>query len=218
MKTVRITILLLLVFVGVSKAQYLQDVQGKPVMEKSYTDIVGTPLLFPNWVLGEVNLDNGNSYQNIPLKYNIVDDILYFMNPKDSTMLEFVQPVQSFNLKLKSGELDYANGFPAIDGFKETSFYQVLYDGTTKLLKKSSKTVLENRPYNSATIEKSFLDASEYFMLQNDKIQKLRLTKKVLLSLFGDKSSQLADFMKKEKIDFKNDEDLIKVFKYYDSL
>ncbi|MBD3749553.1 MAG: hypothetical protein IE931_08660 [Sphingobacteriales bacterium] len=218
MKTVRMTILLLFVFVGITKAQYLQDVQGRPVMEKSYTDIAGTPLLFAHWIPGDVKLDNGSSYQNIPLKYNLVDDILYFMNPKDSTMLEFVQPVKSFTLKTLTGDLNYANGFPAVDGFKASSFYQILYDGKTKLLKKATKTVLENRPYNSATVERTFLDTVEYFTLQDGKTIKIRPSKKVLLELFGEKSNPMGDYLKKEKIDFKNDDDLIKVFKYYDSL
>lgn len=218
MKTIKITILLLLVLVGFSKAQYIQDVQGRPVFEKSYVDVKGSPFLFNNWILGDVKLENGATHANVPLKYNIVDDILYFRAPKDSSLLEFVIPVIRFKFNEAFGGALFSKGFPAIENFTNQSYYQVLYDGKVKLLKKQIKTILENKPYNSATTEKSFLESNLYFALKGGEMQKLRPAKKSLLQLFTDKEAQVEDFIKKEKIDFKSDEDLAKVFKYYDSL
>jgi len=43
-------------------------------------------------------------------------------------------------------------------------------------------------------------------------------SKKDLLETFSDKSSEIDAFLKKEKLDFKSNDDLAKVFQYYSSL
>jgi hypothetical protein len=218
MKKLHTTILILLVSFGFANAQYLQDVQGRPIMEISYTDIKGTPFLFDDWVSGMVTLGNGETFKNVPLKYNVFDEKLYFKNPKNDELLEFVQPVKSFKFNESIGAGVFSKGFPVIDKFNSETFYNVLFDGKVKLLNKKYKTVLEVRPYNSATTEKSFVDRNEYFMVKGTEIKRIKNSKKDFLDIFSDKSTQIDAFIKKEKINFKNNDDLIKVFNYYDSL
>nr|MBC7613770.1 hypothetical protein [Pseudopedobacter sp.] len=218
MKKLHTTILILLVSFGFANAQYLQDVQGRPIMEISYTDIKGTPFLFSDWVSGVVILGNGDTFSDVPLKYNVFDEKLYFKNPKKDELLEFVQPLKSFKFNELKGAGVFSKGFPAIDKFNSETFYDVLFDGKVKLLNKQYKTLLEVRPYNSATIEKSFVDHNDYYLVKGSKIERIRNSKKDFLDIFSDKSAQIEVFIKNEKIDFKNNDDLVKVFNYYDSL
>lgn len=218
MKRSYLLALFILIFLVKAKAQYLQDIQGRPIMETSYTDIKGTPFLFENWMPGVVQLENGNTFNNVPLKYNVFDEKLYFKNPKNEELLEFVQPVKSFKFVALDDAGVYEKGFPAIDKFTGETFYSVLYSGKEKLLNKKYKTTLEVRPYNSATTEKSFVDHSDYFLVKNGKIERIKNSKKDFLAIFSDKANEIDAFIKKEKIDFKNNADLVKVFQYYDSL
>ena len=218
MKKLHTTILMLLVSFGFANAQYLQDVQGRPIMEISYTDIKGTPFLFDDWVSGIVILGNGETFNNVPLKYNVFDEKLYFKNPKNNEILEFVQPVKSFKFNELKGAGVFSKGFPAIDRFNSETFYDVLFDGKVKLLNKKYKTVLEVRPYNSATVEKSFVDRNDYYIVKGNKIERIKNSRKDFLDIFSDKSAQIDAFIKKEKINFKNNDDLVKVFNYFESL
>ena len=218
MKKLHTTILMLLVSFGFANAQYLQDVQGRPIMEISYTDIKGTPFLFDDWVSGIVILGNGETFNNVPLKYNVFDEKLYFKNPKNNELLEFVQPVKSFKFNELKGAGVFSKGFPAIDRFNSETFYDVLFDGKVKLLNKKYKTVLEVRPYNSATVEKSFVDRNDYYIVKGNKIERIKNSRKDFLDIFSDKSAQIDAFIKKEKINFKNNDDLVKVFNYFESL
>ena len=213
MKTFNFTILLLLFITGVSKAQFLQDIQGRVITEQTYIDVIGSPFFNNDFVTGNVVLTNGNKFQCVPLKYNSYNDELFFKNPKDGSLLSFEVPVKSFELLGQT----YINGFPAIDNFNENSFYGLIANSSVKLLVKNYKTILENKPYNSASVEKKFEDNKVYYVFKAGKMQRFKPTKKDILEIFGDKSSEIDAFLKKDKVDFKNYADLAKVFEYYSS-
>lgn len=201
-----------------ANAQYLHDLQGKPLSEMKYTDVVGTPYLYDGWTKGTVELVNGTFYKDIDLKFSLLKDELFFKNTKDETMLSFVLPVKSFLLAGGAQKNLYKNGFPEIDHFTKISYYQVLFDGNSKLLFKNYKTISEIKPYNSATTEKKFADNESYYIFKDDVMKKIRPTKKEFLGLFKNKNTEMEAFIKTEKIDFKNNQDLTRVFEFYNSL
>lgn len=215
MKILGISFILTFVINSTSIAQmYLQDVDGRPFIEKHAVDVVGTPFLYKDFLEGTVMLSNGKKYENIPLKYNSYKDELYFKNPKDNSLLSFVVPVKEFEL---AGQ-KYVNGFPAIDNFTDKSFYEILADGKIKLFVKNYKSILENKPYNSATIEKKYEDIKSYFIIKDGNMKRFKPSKKDFLIIFEDKSSKIDAFLKSEKIDFKNNLDLARVVEFYNSL
>ena len=214
MKTFNLTILLLLFINGVLKAQFLQDIQGRVITEQSYTDVIGSPFLNDAFVNGNVVLTNGVKFKSVLLKYSSYNDELFFKNPKDESLLSFVVPVKSFELLGQT----YVNGFPRIDNFTENSFYELIANSSVKLLVKNYKTILENKPYNSASVEKKFEDNKIYYVFKAGKMKRFKPSKKDFMETFADKSSEIDIFLKKEKVDFKNNADLVKVFEYYSSL
>ena len=214
MKTFNFTILLLLLSIGILNAQFLQDIQGRVITEQSYTDVIGSPFLNDAFVNGNVVLTNGVKFKSVLLKYSSYNDELFFKNPKDESLLSFVVPVKSFELLGQT----YVNGFPRIDNFTENSFYELIANSSVKLLVKNYKTILENKPYNSASVEKKFEDNKIYYVFKAGKMKRFKPSKKDFMETFADKSSEIDIFLKKEKVDFKNNADLVKVFEYYSSL
>ena len=104
------------------------------------------------------------------------------------------------------------------DNFTSKSYYQVLFDGGIKLVLKSTKTLIEIKPYNSPTTEKKFVDNAIYYVFQNNVMTKFKPSRKDFLELFKSKSAEIADFIKNENIDFKKNADLTKVFVFYNTL
>ncbi len=221
MKKLNTTLLLLFLSAISLKAQFIQnlpDLQGKPLIEKSYSDVSGTAFLFDDWLKGTVEQGNKISYKDVDLKYSLYKDELFFKNPKDGSMLSFVLPVKAFSLAIKGKTEIYRNGFPAVDNFNTNSFYQVLFDGGIKLLFKSYKTLIEVKPYNATITEKKFVDNSVYYILKDNVMTKFKPSKKDFLEIFNSKANEIDAFIKKEKIDFKQQQDLTKVFQYYSTL
>ncbi len=221
MKKIKTTLLLLFIFTIRLNAQFIQnlsDIQGKPLVEKAYSDVSGTVFLFEDWLKGTVEQGNKTSYKDVDLKYNTYSDELFFKNPKDGSMLSFVIPATAFSLTTNGKIEIYRNGFPEIDNFNTRSYYQVLFDGGIKLLFKSYKTLIQVKPYNSTTTEKRFVDNFAYYVLKDNVMTKFKPSKKDFLEIFKSKSNEIDAFINKEKINFKQNEDLTKVFVYYSTL
>lgn len=202
----------------VAQAQYeilpFGDVQRTPIKEIKYTDVTGSPYFYDFWVKGKVTLQNGKSYINDSLKYNIIDDKLIFKND-DGALMYFAEPVKEFELSgIALNPMHFTNGLPAVNGLNSNSYYQVIATGKIGLLKKVSKNITETKQYGSAVINKAFNTTYSYYSFQNGTLAKIIPNRKAIIALFDIKEDLLNDFLKKEKIDFKKDEDLYKLFTY----
>jgi hypothetical protein len=204
------------------KAQdIVQDITGKPLMETSYTDVQGSPYLTDFWVNGLVKLSNGKTISNINLKYDQVADELLFEN-KEHQALSFVDQVSEF--KLIYGSYDkpvkklFRNGFQGVDNGNQNSFYEVLADGGSVLLKKARKKITEIKPYNSSTTVKTFFDVQSYYLSRKGEMIQLKKDKKAILSLLSDKKEQLEKFIDQNKLNVKDEAQLIGLISYYNTL
>lgn len=167
---------------------------------------------------GSAELDNQQTFKDLALKYNIYTDEVYYKNTINGTAMDFITPVVKFDLD-KNGEREiYVNGFPNINNFDKKTYYQVLLDGKTKLLFKRYKTLVESKDFNSATSTKTFSEDSGYYFFKGGTIKRIRPSRKEFLEILKDKEEQIKDYQKKEIIDYKKNQDLIKLVEYYNSL
>jgi len=159
----KIALFVVLSFVCISlQAQFSSHIDGTPARIVKKIDVEGTELLNENWVKGSAKIQDGTKFNDIMLKYNVLDDVPYFQGKDDAVML-FTKPVHEFTLN--DGTLKiFRSGFPAVGNFKENSFYQVLAEGKMVLLKKIYKKITESREYNSATTVKKIGDNTAYFV------------------------------------------------------
>jgi len=202
------------------RAQFMKDADGRPLLERHYTDVQGSPYLADNWQKGTVKLGNGQTHKDVELKYDQVAEELIFKSSAGKP-LTFVEPVKEFTLQMSNGSQSgviFRSGYKPADGATLSTFYQVLSDGETPLLKRSFKKVMENKPYNSATTVKTFLDVNNYYLVKNNQLAKIRRDKKAILTSLGDYTAELEDFIKTNKLNFRSDADLIMLFTFYNSL
>jgi hypothetical protein len=210
-------------FTARAQVKFSNDIQGRPYMEKSDTEIEGNPYLIPDWVIGSVLLGNGKT-GTLKLKYNIAKDELSFENPADTSSLNFVDVVKSFTLNpFKIDEsnllpLVFDSGFPAIDNQTTATYYQVIGDGKAKLLKHYKKKIEVNKAFNSATSTQTFVLADNYYLLVNGQMSKIKPSQKTITAALKDKETQLKTYLKTNSINYRSDADLAKLFGYYNSL
>ncbi|WP_342647976.1 hypothetical protein [Mucilaginibacter sp. CSA2-8R] len=205
-----------LLLTGRASAQFLSDnLTGRPITANAYSEISGSPYLNDTWSVGMVKLANGDTYKNnLYLKYNLLDDEVYFKGKNDET-LAFVDPVKEFTIG--DGSKHYRAGYEGINGFKTKAFFQVIADGAVKLLKKTSVVITEIKQYSAAS-NKFFERSDLYIIYRNNKGQIVKKDKKSILSVLGDKQNELESYLKSNNINFKSDADLGKLITYYNSL
>jgi len=216
-----VIVLLLVAAFQHANAQFTQDVDGRPLTAKTgYTDIQGTPFLTEGWVTGAVKLADGRTYKDMSLRYNEMDDKLFFRDKKGDT-LEFVDPVKEFKLENPMGAnliaRTFKSGFKNIPNTTESSFFEVLADGTASLIKRYTKSITELKEYNSPTI-KRFEESTKYYLIVAEKAVPLKRDQKFILTTLGNKQPEMEAYIKDNKLNLKHDDDLAKLITYYNSI
>lgn len=221
MKTLRIlsASFCLLALASTVKAQFKLYTDYKPVKLIDYTNMEGTPYLYEDWQTGNVTLTNGVSNKEpMMLKLNMVNDVVSFKDKETGQELEFVEPVQEFSLNVGTSTRHFKSGFKNIDGIAPTAFLEVLSDGKAQLLKRNNKIVFEQQPIGSATKERTFIEKTKYYLVIDGKATVVKTDKKSVLAALGDRHDQLEEYIKTNKVNFKDDAQLGKLVDYYNSL
>lgn len=204
-----------LAYVPTTVAQGLiADQMGNPVFEKRYTNIKGSPYLQNDWATGSVKLRDGRSFDGMKLKYDQVEDELLFLGDAEKEMT-FSVPVTEFTLQDKT----FRRGYPVGDGAPANAFYEVLEEGKMSLLKRTSKKVIEEPAYNAASSVKSIRTNENYYLTaSNLQLTKIKKDKKAVLAALPDKKEELENYIKDQRLDLRQEQDLVKLISYYNTL
>ena len=213
-------IVFLTAFKSMGQGMYMQDVNGRPLLTSVYENVSGSPYLNPEWITGKVIMSDAKRYEGVSLKYDQINDDVIFKG-KDGTALA-VDYVKEFKLAPYGEIADstvFRSGFPAVKSNSAKSFYEVMVDGKSKLLKKTIKTINTSREYNSATVDKTVVGTTNYYLVnQAGNIVFISKDKKSVLRELPGKETELNAFIASNKLNLKNDADLIKLIVYYNSL
>ena len=199
----------------------MQDASGQVVSEHNYIDIEGSPYLGTEWFKGNLILANHKTYKDIDLKYDEVKDKV-FTKGVNNELIALVDQVTEFSLKYpimgETTSRTFRLGYPNIAGTTAASYFEVLADGKTQLLKRSVKVVRENKEYNSATITRSFEESIKYYLFSNGNGTLVKNDKKSVLAVLASKQEELERYSKDNKLNLKTDADFTKLIVYYNTL
>lgn len=195
----------------------LTDQFGKPFTATKYNLVEGTPYLFDQWVPGKAITDDGKVYDNLKLKYDVYNDVISFIYLNTDEPLKFEESVKTFTIE-SAPAMKFVNGFPKIDRQNEGSYYQQLVTGKALLLKRYFKTIKESRNYSMAATNGIYSNGVVYYAFKDHKMIHFKASKDGVLKLMSDKAPQIADYLAKQPVDFKDDADVANLFAYYNRL
>lgn len=130
-----------------------------------------------DWIYGSVLYD-GQFYDSIMLQYDIALDQLVIESHMYGTQIQLIKSkVHSFTLEDRK--------FINMDSSSMKGFYEVLYDGETKVLAKRIKRLQER--ISSSEITREFEEKNRYYMLVNEKFVAVKNKKSALKALRSNK-------------------------------
>jgi hypothetical protein len=195
--------------------------EGLTVNGDLYKDMQGSAYLFNDWVKGNIQLEDGTIYNDLTLKYDQVRELLIFL-ADDNTSKRFSTPIKAFTLTNADDKnwprITFRNGFKAIDGGNEKTYYEVLADGNTQLLKRTAKKIVDERAPGSLIISKQISATTKYYLNDSNKIVKIKKDKKSILEALNNKQTELETYIKNNNLNLKEDADLVKLIEYYNTL
>lgn len=213
--------LLLFCIVSVSYSQTASGLNNdinrwNPKLVKA-TDVNSAFLFSKEYLLADIVAVNGQVIRGNKLRLNLQDNRLYYMEANEE--MEVATPVKLVSFVVQEGNKNVAtfeNGFPPVGKLGQDNFYQVLATGKVSLL-------LDTKFLQTTRIQVPVGPVTETTKLENYYGSNGSVTVKItkaedLAELMADKSTEVMDFIQKEKIKPKKQSDLIKVFNYYNGL
>ena len=178
--------------------------------------IKGTPYMNDTYEQGIVFLEK-NAFK-VPARYNAFKDLMEYQQSGRAMVLDPSPTVKKIRLQNTTFVVEKF----MLDGKPKFGYFMLLDSGKAMLY--SRKVVNYLPPKRGGNLDGTdqvaeFKKVPDIFYVKvaNDELQEIRNIK-TLIAAFPDKQDELTRFAKKEKISPRNEGELIKLVKYYNSL
>ncbi|GAB2763331.1 hypothetical protein GCM10027275_00410 [Rhabdobacter roseus] len=217
MKKIPSTLLFLVLLAPLVQAQYLTDINGRAVTEQQYTDVEGSPYLKDKWYLGTIRAQNGKVYDGVKMRYDAYKDEVEYEQQGKMYRLGAAETLE-FSIPTDDDLYIFRRGFPKVDRQTDASFYRVLHDGNTKLLKRYENRMRDEKPYNSATVTRRFEPSEKLYVLKGGTMYPIKKNdRKGMLKILSDRKRTMEYAIKEQQLDFRTESDIIKILEEYDA-
>jgi len=187
----------------------------------AYGDIEGVPYYpGPEFKSGAIYHRDSTKTSNVPMRLNHYIDQIEFKHGEDIMML--IKPDEIDRLEFGHLTFIYSEFDPPM-GKPDVGFFEVMAMGYCKLLyRRSSEIKRENLPvsdFSGGNYRDYFRITEEYYIKKGDEpAQFIRKSKRKIFKALSDYTVELENYVKKNNLTFKSDEELIDLIYYYNAL
>jgi len=190
--------------------------ENKIIVNDGIPNLTGSPYL-EDWQEGSIFMKNGDTIKTILLRFDVYNNDMQFMYDGKTWAIGAKNKVKVIKLEKHSFiYLPYKDN----NQIKE-SFFEVLTAGKVSLLILYYPEVIRsnyNAVLNSGTKNDQLLLRKKYFFLEDDLVSFLDKKGKNLISANSQKSKEIKEFVKSNKLSFAEETDLITIADFLNSL
>ena len=200
---------------------FLSDVNGQAFVN-IYEGINGSVYDQTAYQLAKITLKDGRVYYDVKARINLLEHEVNFIasNGQEGFLGKGMaseityQDNSGSNLEAKV----FQCGFPPIDNQNRISFYQILLNGKTSLLKSVYKSIQERNNDMSGERFKEFATYENMYLLKEGTMVRIKKDKSNLITLLQDQNQSIKKYIDDQKLNLKNEVHLIALVKYYNTL
>lgn len=192
----------------------------KPKVDNPYSK---SYYLAGQWQTGSILLKSGEEIKNVPIKYDVVKNLIEVKFDKDVYYISS-RNVDSFKWfdysSYRENEFVPCHYFE-IESENPVGFFKKVYDGKLQLYIHYTVSVFQANSSVSVTgshRDNDIVWNEEYYVNFDDKLVKLHPKRKPNLYLFEENQDQVLHYMRISGYWFKNEGDIIQVLQYFDTL
>jgi hypothetical protein len=199
----------------------LYDVNGHPIVNPAAV-AEGSPLFLPKWKLGWIRLADNQFFPNVALELDLERQEVHYKRA-DGNVIR-VEPGQVKAVALldtiagATVVYQFACGFQPIDNQTETSLYLVLDSGRMTFLESIRKRFYQEKDEFGGNDQHEYRTYNDFYVFYQGKITRIKKDIKFFQELTSDKHDQMADYLKKNKVSFRSEEDIRQFIHYYNGL
>lgn len=190
------------VTVGPSAKPLLKSVTKNPTE--------GSPYFNNRYANGKIKTVSQKEFNVKDLRYNLETQQLEYT--ENNNIYAIQDSVQSFTLVDSLGK---SHTFNKSGADHTNNFYETVADGSVALLKQYTVKKEATEDWYTKKKANKMVQQSNYFTNKGGVIQKFTPSAKNVTTILGDKKDEISTFIKNEQLDLKQEEDLIKVFNFY---
>ncbi len=186
-------------------------------------EVEGSSYLNEEWLLGNIEIKRNNIIEDVPIRYDIKNQSLEIKYDGQVKICP-LDRIHNFSyLNFEGNQFKYFNT-SEVNNIRfdlPKGICRILVNDNTKLIKYIyAETIKSN--YNVALAigdpNHKIVIKETPFAIANDEVYEVKSTLKANSNIFGTKTELIKSFAKKNKLKFTDDEDLIQIFEYYNSL
>jgi hypothetical protein len=200
---------------------FLSDVNGQAFINK-YEGITGSVYDQTDYQLAKITLKDGRVYNDVKTRINLLEQEVNFIasNGQEGFLGKgMASEIAYIDSKIETQNVKvFQCGFPPIDNQNRISFYQILFNGKTSLLKSVYKSIQERNNDMSGERYKEFATYENMYLLKDGVMSRIKKDKSSLLAMFQDQNQAIKKYIEDQKLNLKNEAHLIDLVKYYNSL
>jgi len=190
--------------------------------DNRYEGVKGTPYVFNEFKQGEVFLKSKNKVTIKDLNYNCFDNEIAYMDPATG-VIRLMNKFQVDLFTIHDGDKTLIFVPIRLDAEAETIFTEVLYNKGSfvyKIYEKEWVKANYEGGYSADRKYDEFVDKYDlYFLIKGEQIlYKAKKSKKQVIAAFPNHKDEISSFLKSSKLDLKDENSLIELVEYYDSL
>lgn len=192
-------------------------------------EIEGTPFLLSDWAMGSLKNKDGYITNNILVKYDLIKDKIVLLQSKGENKIIELYPkyYPEFTLHYVNKETEeykihkFKNNYN-IDNISNESYFEVVYEGKNiSLLKRRLKKLETSTNLSYGEVSANKKEYKTYFKLylfsnKTNKWEALKSSRKKIKSFLKSHSNKVEDYIDKNKLRYKIENDLIKILSYID--
>lgn len=179
-------------------------------------NIEGSAYLNELFINGVVALTNGTSYTDIPLRYNAYNEEIEFSD-NNGNQFNINNPENIREVTIGESKFIYTY-CSNLKKENKKIFAEVLAEGKISLLKHYRIKYMpakEAESYKAPQPPRFALAPSEYLIKNSEGLTLIFKNKKELLMLLSDKSKEISDLIKQQKLSINDEKDLATIIGYY---
>ena len=209
---------LLVLFVCLAQVGWAQEVMyntaNETLMQKDYSKIEGSPYLFKEWHKGTLYDIKDNATTEAAINFN--GDTGKVVIQEEDKIIELNENLYNRIEIMVDGKKEVlVNRITPID----LTYYRAIYQSEMhQALEKFESDLKEDDgvgTYGASSKRAKFMNKTKFFLFKDGKLHQVNRNNKKLVEFL--KSPRLKGYIKKNKLNLKKDEDLVKALAYYES-
>ncbi len=192
---------------------------GKKV---SYNQVAGSPFYRHQWQQARLYDRQGRNYGQWPVRFNLVSQEVHYLDSRQNEMalpLELIGKIEFLDSVSDrvTDQFFSVNSDMARQTDCKGCLYLVMNEGQTSLLKITQRVVREADSLFGTMKRYYYHDNNEYFVQSEKQFNRLRKLSREDFFNHIPGASLYMDWIKKQKLKFKKEEDYLIFLKYYNS-